>query len=105
MHISLNTNAVIDALLEDTYASWTVEEARALAEYYEELEECTGTPIALDVTAIRCDWIVNHINDVMEDYSDVIAYHRGDSVECIDWLRDQTQVIELENEMLLYIQF
>lgn len=105
MYISLNTNEAIDALLADTYAAWTVEEARALAEYYEQLEEDLGTQLELDIIAIRCEWVVNHINDVMEDYSDVIAYHRGDSEECIEWLREQTQVIELRNEMLLYMQF
>ena len=86
-------------------ALWTVEATRALVEYYEELEqEVLGESKALDI-AMHADWIVNHINDVMEDYSDVIAYHRGESEECIEWLREQTQVIELRNEMLLYIQF
>lgn len=105
MYITLSTNAVIDNLMLDENASWTYEEAKAIANYYEDLEEDTGEAIELDLVAIRCDWVVNHINDVMEDYSDVIVYNRGDSEECVGWLREQTQVIELKNDILLYVQF
>lgn len=105
MYISLNTNEIIDALLADTNASWTVEEARALAEYYEELEECTGTPIALDVTAIRCDWACDTLVGVVNDYDIHEVGNIETREEQLDWLRDQTQVIELKNDVILYVQF
>jgi len=105
MYISLNTNAVIDVLLEDTYASWTVEEARALAEYYEQLEEDTGEPIVLDVVAIRCEWSCDTLEGVVNDYD----IHEVGTIETreeqLDWLRKQTEVIELKNDVILYVQF
>ena len=105
MHISLSTNEAIEALLADTNASWTVKEARALVEYYEELEEATGEPIALDVVAIRCEWACDTLVGVVNDYDIHEVGNIETREEQLDWLRDQTQVIELKNDVILYIQF
>ena len=105
MYITLSTNEIIDRLLEDTNASWTYEAARALAVYYEELEEDTGEPIVLDVVAIRCDWVCDTLVGVVNDYD----IHEEGSIETreeqLKWLRKQTQVIELKDDVVLYIQF
>lgn len=105
MYITVNTNEVIDRLLEDTEATWTVEEARALVEYYEELEDDLGEPIALNVVAIRCDWACDTLEGVVNDYDIHEVGNIETREEQLNWLRDQTQVIELKNDVILYIQF
>ena len=105
MYISLSTNEVIDALLEDTHASWTVEEARALTEYYEQLEEDLGEPIALDIVAIRCEWACNTLEGIIEDYNILDEIQLETKDEQLEWLQDNTQVIQLSNNTVLYVQF
>ena len=105
MYISLNTNEAIEALLADTNASWTVEEARALVEYYEELEEATGEPIESDVVAIRCDWSCDTLEGIIEDYNILDEMQLETKEEQIQWLQDNTQVIELASNKVLYMQF
>jgi len=105
MYISLNTTEAIDALLADTYAAWTVEEARALVEYYEELEEATGEPIESDVVAIRCDWSCDTLEGIIEDYNILDEMQLETKEEQIQWLQDNTQVIELADNKVLYMQF
>ena len=56
MKTSLNTYEVADILLADEFADWSRQEAFALAEYYEQLEEDLDEEIELDVVAIRCEW-------------------------------------------------
>ena len=102
---TLSTNEVIEELMSDTNANWTSEEARALTAYYEELEDSLGKPIVLDVVAIRCDWVCDTLVGVVNDYD----IHEEGSIETreeqLDWLRKQTQVIELSKECVLYVQF
>ena len=105
MYITINTNEAIDRLLEDTNASWTVEQALALVEYYEELDEFSRTPIEIDVVTIRCDWACDTLRGVVNDYDIHEVGNIETREEQLDWLRDQTQVIELKNDVILYMQF
>ena len=56
MKATLSTWQIADALKSDENANWSHAGAKALAEYLEELEECTGDEMELDVVAIRCDF-------------------------------------------------
>ena len=43
--------------MSDKNANWSLEAAKALTEYLEDLEEDQGEQIELDIAAIRCDYI------------------------------------------------
>lgn len=53
MKETLSNYEVADRLMQ---ANWSYEAAKALANFYEELEEQTGEEIEFDAVAIRCDW-------------------------------------------------
>jgi len=52
MKTTLSTYEIVNILRQD----FTYEAAKALAEYYEELERDTGEEMEMDRVAIRCDW-------------------------------------------------
>ena len=87
----------IDNLLADDYASWTYEDAGALYDYYEDFSDDTGEDVELDRVALRCEWTrADSIDEVIEDYDDI---------ESLEDLQDNTQVIEHEGGVLLFIAF
>tara|TARA_R110000850_G_scaffold274950_2_gene413249 strand:- start:541 stop:903 length:363 start_codon:yes stop_codon:yes gene_type:complete len=56
MKTTLSTYQIAAALIQDENANWSRSGSLALAEYLEEMEECTGEELELDVVAIRCDF-------------------------------------------------
>jgi len=56
MKTTLSTSDIARALKSDENAAWSWNGARALAEYFEQLEEETGEEMELDTVAIRCDF-------------------------------------------------
>ena len=72
----INTNQAVEALLQDEYASWSIEGAKALVEYWakgliehmEEIEEDTGEEIELDIVAIRCHYSEMTLEEVLDNY-------------------------------------
>ena len=106
MFTTVTRAMAVEVLMSDTYATWTYEEASALFDWYEELEEAIDEPIAFDYVAIRCEWSSGHINEVLANYSnlneDVVLDTMEDKLE---WLQSFTQVIVLKNDNILYIQF
>jgi hypothetical protein len=79
---------------------------RALFDYFEELEESTGTELDLYVIAICCDWTA--YSDAMEAWSE---YNAGqpegadiDEQEAIamEWLHEQTTVIAFSGGILVH---
>ena len=81
LYEKLNASDFADALLDDEHAGWTHEQAWALADYYEELADDLGEPIALDVVAVRCDWsaypsakeaLQDHGQDAPEDEEEAL---------------------------------
>jgi len=102
MKTTLNTYEVANILLADEFANWTRDEAFALAEYYEQLEEDWGEPIDLDVVAIRCEWNkYSNMQEVRAAYSNCPA----DDDDALEWLYDHAQVIHVDSESLLVTQF
>ena len=106
MFTTVTRTMAVEVLMSDTYASWTYEEASALFDWYEELEEDIGEPIAFDYVAIRCEWSWGHIDEALAYYSnlnkDVVFNTMEDKLE---WLQSFTQVIVLKNDNILYINF
>ena len=56
MKTTLTTSKAIDILLRDGYANWSVEEAKAIIEYYENLEEITSIEEELNLAGIHGEW-------------------------------------------------
>ena len=56
MITTLSTSQAINDLLADENASWTYNEAEALVNFYEDLEDQQGEAIEFDRVAIRCEW-------------------------------------------------
>jgi len=94
---TVNKSQFIDNLLADDYASWTIEDAGALYDYYEDFSEGTGEDVELDRVALRCEWTrADSIDEVVEDY---------DEIEDLEDLILRTDVIEHEGGVLLFKAF
>ena len=94
---TVNKSQFIDNLLADDYASWTYEDADALYDYYEQLSDDMGEDVELDRVSLRCEWTrADSIDEVIEDYDDI---------ESLEDLQDNTQVIEHDGGVLLFIAF
>jgi len=105
MYTKTSTMEAIDNLMADSFSSWSYDEAAALVEWYEELEECTGEPIEFCPVLVRCDWTGSHIDDVMNNYNNLVTDILETEEDKIEWLSDYTQVIVLKDGNLLYMQF
>ena len=56
MKITLSEYEFVRLLMQDDSANWTREAAFALFDYYENLEQDSGTEMEFDRVAIRCEW-------------------------------------------------
>ena len=97
MITTLSTNQAIHELLADQYASWTYDEAEALVNFYEELEDQQGEAIEFDRVAIRCDWTSATEEEAREMYS-----IEGDVSE---YLNDHGYCLEVEEGSFLFLNF
>jgi hypothetical protein len=90
----------------DRYDQFGYDALKALFDYCEEYEESCGIEIELDVIALCCDWTAypsataacvelaaagEPVEDTEEDAEE----------QCLEWLQDQTQVIEFEGGILV----
>lgn len=101
MKQTLDTNQAVQALLCDHYADWTHAEAKAIVEYYEELESDLDQEIELDAVAIRCEWRAVTIDQVIADYDNCPD---EDVVEILDWLSERTIVLHPHQDDTIIIQ-
>ena len=76
MKTTLNTYEIVNALLNDNNAAWSLNGAKALAEYFEEYEEDCSVELELDVVAFRCefseyasleDWLMEYYGKTLEE--------------------------------------
>ena len=106
MFTTVTRTTAIEVLMSDTYANWAYEEASALVDWHEELEEAIGEPMAFDYVAIRCEWSSGHIDEVLANYSHTNGWVVFDTTEDkLEWLQNFTQVIVLKDDNILYINF
>jgi len=68
---------------------------RVLFEYLEEYEESTGEEIELDVIGLCCDYSEDSIENVLKEYS----------LDSIEDLQDNTTVIMVDDETIIYVGF
>lgn len=70
--------------------------------YYEQLEQDTGEEMELDVTAICCDWTeYNSAAEAAEGYIGATAGFEWEEHKALQYLQDNTQVIELKSGVLV----
>lgn len=66
-----------------------------LFEYLEDMESQTDTEIEFDVIAICCDFSEGLIEDVLKEYN----------VDSLDELKNETTVIEVDDDTIIYQNF
>jgi len=89
---SVGEQEFINDLIRDDYAHWTINEARALYEYYDELSDCFENGLEIDRTMVRCEWSsYKSFNDILEAYG----------LDSIQELEDRTTMIQLEDSILI----
>tara|TARA_R110000823_G_scaffold206596_1_gene337270 strand:+ start:441 stop:743 length:303 start_codon:yes stop_codon:yes gene_type:complete len=80
----------IRMLLADEYANWTVDQAEALLEYYDQYSEDLEEDMELDTVAIRCEWSAyDSIKEALADHGSPITW---------EGLQEQTSTIEGLND-------
>lgn len=75
--------------------NFSYEGLNKLFEYLEGYEESTGEEIELDVVAICCDYAEESLADVLENYS----------LDSLDELQDNTSVIVVDDETVIYVPY
>lgn len=68
---------------------------KALFDYIEELEQEQGQEIELDVIALCCEWTESTVEEALDNYN----------LNSIDKLRDNTTVIEVDDNTIIYANF
>ena len=90
---TVSESEFIDDLIGDDYAHWTIDEARALYNYYDELSDCMESGLEIDRVMVRCEWSsYKNFDEILEVY---------DFNYSMDSLMDMTQVIILDDSILI----
>ena len=105
MKTTLTTSQAADLLKADTNARWSRSGARALIEYFEQLEEDSGTELEFDAVAIRCDFAEydNALEAAKEQGFEPEEDEDEDAMEAnaLDWLCDRTEVITFPEGVII----
>ena len=86
--------------------NFSYEAVEALFDHYEEYERDSGEEMELDVIAICCDWTEYTKNEVIDQYGGDADVDGNESLDeqydvVIEFLNDQTQVIELSDSVIV----
>lgn len=85
----------------DRQDQFTYDGLRALFDYLEEYEESTGEEIELDVIALCCDYNEYTLEDMNREYQEEF-----DTLEDAEkWLHDQTSVVGVTNDTIVFACF
>jgi hypothetical protein len=86
MYQSVSFTDFTDAFLDhDRQNNFSYEALRILFDYFEELEDDTGTPIELDVIAICCEYTENTYESVAQDYGiDLTGLDQDEAIEKVN---------------------
>ena len=100
MKHTLDHYEIVNALLNDEYASWTRLGANALAQELEEYEDSTGEELEFDIVAIRCDWNEDTAEELLSNY----GQNPDDTIEdVIQYVEDNTILIIVDNDPKTYL--
>jgi len=95
MKQSTNFNQFHDQFQAIRPDNFSYEGLKALFEYLEDYEDSCDEEIELDVIALCCDYSEDDVGDVLESYE----------LDSIEDLRDNTMVIEINSDTIIYQQF
>lgn len=97
MKTTVNQSEFIDSFRRyDRYDQFGYDALVSLFEYMEQLEEDTGEEMELDVIALCCDYSVDYVEDIAENYSIDIADMDDDEARSavLEYLQDNTSVVD-----------
>ena len=98
MKTTLTVSNIVDALLKDENAGWSYAAAKALAEYFDNMDEETGEETELDPVSIRCEF--SEYGSASEAYEQQTGDEPDGEDEdekeenALKFLQDNTTVIE-----------
>jgi len=99
MKITLTTNEIANHLRQGQDASYSYNGSIALAEYLEELEECDGEQIELDVIAIRCDFTeYESLEELAKDY---FSSELEEPHDLKEYFEENTTLIQFEGGIII----
>ena len=75
--------------------NFSIPARRKLFEYLDQLSDDIGEDIKIDVIAICGDYTESTIEEALKDYG----------LESLDDLKDHTQVIEVDDETIIYVNY
>lgn len=75
--------------------NFSYEGKRALFEYLEELEQGQDEQMELDIIALCCEYTESTIKEALDSYN----------LSSLDELRDNTTVIEVNDDTIIYANF
>jgi len=105
MKTTLSTTQAADMLMEfEAFGTGSDAYSRCckMAQYLEQYEEDTGVEIELDPVAIRCEYRVITLDEVIEQYSG--DFEGMADEDLLEYLRDNTTVIETDIDNTYIIQ-
>lgn len=101
MKMTLSANHAASILAGNPDNGFSYPGALALCEYLEEMEYDTGEEIEFDAVGIRCEWseFETALEAAMEYGFKPDQDHDEDEREesALEWLRDKTQVVEIDS--------
>ena len=95
MKQTINVYQFRDAFMDLRPNNFSYEGLAVLFDWFEEYEESTGTEVELDVIAICIDYTQSTIKEALEYYS----------LNSLEELEDQTIVIPVNDEEIIYLNY
>lgn len=95
MKKTINNSEFHDSFNKIRPENFSYEGLNALFEYLEQYEQDCGVEIELDVIAICCEYSEDSIENVLKAYD----------LESLDELKDNTTVIEVDEDTIIYQQY
>lgn len=82
-------------------SQFSVAARRALFDHFEELEDSCGTEFELDPVGVCCEW--REYPSALDAAKEYGLELRGDDdgSRALDWLREQTQVVEFDGGIVI----
>ena len=109
MKTTVNFSDFVDAFRRhDRYDSFGYDGLRIIFDYLEEYEESTGESVELDVVAICCDYNMNDVETIAQDYSIDLSDCADDEEKqetVMDYLNENTTVLGECKDGIIYQVF
>lgn len=99
----------VERLVADESARWSVEGAEALFDYLDDVSEDTGEPIEFDLVGLRCYYIEDTVDEIIDGYDIDVSDAEDDEDEKTDIVRDylerRTTIVGETSDGFVYAVF